>query len=315
VWRTTSVQAATSVLDEIQAARDRHLEAGGELVQCFLRELEAAYEAEIAAFADACRRDLALREPLEPILAATRDYLSWLQWVAWNAANLAPLLGEDLRTPARRLAPAMLSYAGLRLVDDGLDRHDTYKGFHPTVFGWLQARRPHLPVDPGAYSAFLGFCIFAFGLRRTADEAGAAAARDLGRLFEGVVVGALAEPLVGVDCGARSYEQIARRKSAAYNLILYKPLVEVIDPTVRRSLLSVLSEMDVLAQLVNDTRDEGDDRDRQQPNAAVQGLYGNGVSAEIAARLERLWADASSLPDPYRDALAAMFANLGTENA
>ena len=299
--------------DAIRSARDRHLEAGGEQIAGFLRELERAHSAEIDRFVEACRSDLVLREPLEPMLAAVRDYLFWLQWVAWNAANLAPLLGDDMSAPARRLAPALVAYSGLRLVDDGLDRHETYKGFRPTLLGWLVARRPPLAVDPAAYSAFVGLCVFAFALRRLGETSRPAAAREVARLFEGVAAGALAEPLIGLPCEARTYEQIVRRKSAAYNLILYKPLVEELEPWLRRALLSILSEMDTLAQLVNDAGDAGEDRDRRQPNAAVQKLYPRGLAAEVEARLERLWEAASRLPDAPRDALAAMFANLNTE--
>jgi hypothetical protein len=71
--------------------------------------------------------------------------------------------------------------------------------------------------------------------------------------------------------------------------------------------------MDTLAQLVNDATDAGDDRERRQPNAAVQDLYPAGLSAELETRLALLWASACELPDAHRDALAAMFANLGTE--
>jgi hypothetical protein len=279
----------------------------------FLHELDAAYRAEIDRFIDACRRDLVLRPALDPMLAALRGYVEWLVWVAWNPANLAPLVGDDLRVPARRLAPALLAYAGLRLVDDGLDGHETYKGFRPTLLGWLRARRPRPSVDACAYSGFVGLCLFEFGVRRVDDVSGAEAAREVARLFEGVAVGALAEPLVGAACDAQTYEHVARRKSSAYNLILYKPLLDGVEAPLRRGLLSVLSEMDTLAQLINDAADAGDDRERRQPNAAVQALYPAGLAAEAETRLARLWASACALPDEYRDALAAMFANLGTE--
>jgi hypothetical protein len=279
----------------------------------FLDELDAAYRAEVDRFIDACRRDLVLRPALDPMLAALREYAEWLVWVAWNPANLAPLVGDDLGAPARRLAPALLAYAGLRLVDDGLDGHETYKGFKPTLLGWLRTRRPQPSVDVCAYSGFVGLCLFEFGVRRVDDVSGADAAREVATLFDGVAVGALAEPLVGLACDARTYEHIARRKSSAYNLILYKPLLDGVEPSPRRRLLSVLSEMDTLAQLVNDATDAGDDRERRQPNAAVQDLYPAGLSAELETRLALLWASACELPDAHRDALAAMFANLGTE--
>lgn len=308
-----NVDARQSVVDAIRAARKRHLDAGGEAIQRFLSETGNGYSAEIDRFVEVCRNDIVLRQSLEPMLCAARDYLLWMQWSVWNAANLAPLLDDDLQKPARRVAPAMLAYAGLRLVDDGLDGHDMYKSVRPTLLGWVRAQRPTPAVDASAFSAFVGQCVFTFGLRRIREVSGPAASREAERLFEAVAIGALAEPLLASDWDVRTYEHLARRKSAAYNLILYKPLVIGIEPALRKPLLSILSDMDLLAQLVNDVVDVEEDRERGQPNAAVQGLYPEGLPVEVQARLMRLWFAACCLPESYRDALAAMFTNLGTD--
>jgi hypothetical protein len=301
-------------LNEIRAARDRHEARASADVDGFIRFVERAYACEVDLFLERYRRDVVLREALEPLLEETNTYLSWLSWVGWNAANLAPLASSDLSAAGRSSAPAILAYCGLRLVDDGLDGHETYKGHHPTLVAFFAAP-PHRfgKAQRSAFSTFVGSCVFTFALERISQVSGPAAATAISNLFERAAIGVLAEVLVGPGADTATYEQIVRRKAAAYNLILYKPLLDELELPLRRSLTRVLSDLDVLAQVINDLNDVGDDRHRPQLNA-FHGLYESTEGpAEIARRVDELWALASLLPPDYKDAIAAMLINTGVD--
>jgi hypothetical protein len=309
-----SEAVAASSLDEIRAASDRHAVRVSPEVESFIRLVEREYASEVDSFLERYRRDVVLRESLGPLLEETKTYLLWLSWVGWNAANLAPLASSDLGASARRSAPAMLAYCGLRLVDDGLDSHETYKGQHPTLVTFFGARPHRLShAQCGAFSAFVGSCVFTFALERIGQVSGTGAATTISTLFERAAVGVLAEVLVGPGADRATYDQIVRRKAAAYNLMLYRPLLDGLDLPLRRSLTRVLGELDVLAQVINDLNDVGDDRDRPQLNA-FHGVYEwTEADEEIGRRVDDLWMLASLLPLDYRDAVAAMLINTGVD--
>jgi hypothetical protein len=315
---SSSVRAAESVvsgtLDEIRAARDRHAARSASDVEDFIRLVERAYGREVDAFLERYRRDVVLRAVLDPLLEEAGAYLAWLGWVGWNAANLAPLACPDLQAAAKSSAPAMLAYCGLRLVDDGLDGHDTYKGHHPTLVAFFgSAPRKLGEGRRNAFSAFVGSCVFTFALERIAQVSGAAAASTISTLFERAAIGVLAEVLVGDGADSATYQQIVRRKAAAYNLILYRPFLDEVEPAARRTLTRVLSDLDVLAQLINDLNDVGDDRERPQLNAFHTLYQSTEAGAEISRRLDDLWTLASLVPSDFRDAVGAMLINAGVE--
>jgi hypothetical protein len=200
----------------------------------------------------------------------------------------------------------MLAYAGLRLIDDGFDDHRSFKGHRRTVVGFLHERGDTAAARAGVYSAFLGFCVFSYALQRIGPNG----REPLDRLFVALSVGVLAEGLLDSATELQIYEPIVRRKSGAYNLILYKPVLEGVEESLRLRLLGALAEMDSLAQLINDFNDSDDDRARAQMNAfdlfePVQ------ARQEATRRLELLHAESLLLPVEVGDALAAMLLNLG----
>ena len=303
---TTSVDPLDGVLGRLGEAAARHHEAADERVLAFVREVEVLYADEVREFVSEYACDPDLGRVLEPVLDETSDYLLWLRWVGWNVANLAPVLHADPGPAAARLAPAMLAYAGLRLIDDGLDDHRSFKGHRRTVVGFLHERGDAAAGRAGVYSAFLGFCVFTHALRRI----GPAGREPLDRLFAALSVGVLAEGLLDSATELQIYEPIVRRKSGAYNLILYKPVLEGVEESLRLRLLGALAEMDSLAQLINDFNDAADDETRAQINAfnlfePVQ------AREEATRRLELLHAESLTLPVEVGDALSAMLLNLG----
>ena len=138
----------------------------------------------------------------------------------------------------------------------------------------------------------------------------AASADWVDRLSAVASTGVLAESLAGERVDGETYLEIVRRKSVAYNMVLYKPALEGVEPGPRALLLRGLAAMDELSQLVNDLNDRGDDHERGQMNAFAAGVEAP-TPAHLAGRLEALWAGCAGLDPVLRDALAAMLANLG----
>ncbi|PYS76708.1 MAG: hypothetical protein DMF66_13225 [Acidobacteria bacterium] len=122
----------------------------------------------------------------------------------------------------------------------------------------------------------------------------------------------LGECFVGSQIDTELYWQIVRRKAVAYNMILYKPLLVGVEKKLRLRLLSILARMDELAQLLNDYNDLQEDSNRGQLNAFTHGVYDHrSINEEFLARAQQLKSEAVTLPPAIRDALKAMFENVG----
>jgi hypothetical protein len=300
-----------SLLTVVDEARDRHVERFGPILVELTGAVEMRYESEVTALVARHRRDRWLAAVLNPILDEAEAYLRWMRWMGWNAVNLLPPLGQDIHQATQRLALAMLVYCSTRLIDDGMDGHETYKGYRPTLLGRMRERLPDAsPRLLAAFSVFLGARFVADALDRvTLTE------HDLGRIvavqFDHAALGALAEPLLKGAFDLQTYERVVRRKAAGYNLILYKPLVHGISEPLRGGLLAILSDLDSLAQILNDVADSEDDRRRLQPNALDLAAFGpSRFRAAIARRLGRLIRSIGMLPIEMGDAVAAMVSNL-----
>jgi hypothetical protein len=275
----------------------------------FTRRAEQLYATEIDLFYDRYRSDLSLRAYTDPLLEEVREYLFWLRWVGWNATNLLPLSDErDDEDLAHAFSRHLLAYAALRLVDDGLDGHTTYKDVRTTLVPFVEARRSPAARHPEAYSVFLGLCVFNFARQRI-DERSSPCALGVARLLDRAAVGVLAEGCADAITDEKAYEQIARRKAGAYNLMLYLPFLCALQAEEQQRLRGALVEMDVLAQLINDVRDAADDRRRRQPSAI--GVYEpKRLTTELTRRVDALWKSVAAFPTLQREALAAMFSNL-----
>ena len=279
----------------------------------FIRETEERYDIEIDAFLNLYRKNRTLNVVLSPFLREIGEYLSWLRWVGWNISNLGPILYENTSVVCERLALAMLAYAAGRLIDDGFDNHETFKGHRKNLVGALRSRNKSMPLyQICVQSAFIGFNLFHFALRRMRECSQIKCAEEVGHLFEVTSVGVIAECLVGPKVDIHLYRQIIRRKAVAYNMILYKPFLTGLDSNMRLSILKILANMDEVAQVINDFHDIQEDRERGQINAFNYGIYDRtSLKSEIFSLIKQLNKEISSMPPKLQDALAAMFNSLG----
>lgn len=303
---------------DLHTARDRHVAAFEADVAGFVATLEQLYAGHVSQIVGGLRRDSVLRRDLEGVADRLESYLRWLSWSTWNVARLGPPLHVDSGATATRLSLAAVAHAGLRLVDDGWDEHETYKGRRPTLLAAAKALRPDAsPAAASVLSAFLGFWVYESAVSRI-DAASPPFAADVRRLFDAVAVGVVAE-WASPEVTRAVYERIVQRKSVAYSMILYKALLKDVAPDLAERVLALLAEMDALAQVVNDIQDRDDDRARGQPNVLVQDVYGRddgrGLEETVLERAQELWKSTTALPEAVADALAAMYVDVDLQAA
>lgn len=300
-----------ALLAELRTARARHRARYRHRVNGFIGESQRWYLAEIDAFLAEQLGVPALRGVLGPLPAAARPYLEWFRWSSWNICEIAAVAHAEPAAAAERLGLATAAYASGRLIDDALDGHASYKGRFPTLLGVLGEQRADLP-EPAlrVHAALLGFGLLQHALRRMRQRGHAASADAVDRLAAVASTGALAESLAGERVDAETYREIVRRKSVAYNMVLYKPALEGVEAAARAVLLRALAAMDELSQLLNDLNDRDDDQARRQMNAFAAGAAAPSAAA-LAERVGALWAGCAGLDPVLRDAFAAMLANLG----
>lgn len=106
--------------------------------------------------------------------------------------------------------------------------------------------------------------------------------------------------------GDRAYHEIVKRKSVAYNMILYRVFLRRAEPGARAALLEILGGLAELSQWLSDLLDERADRAQGQASIlSVPGMNRRAAARRIIVELEKLWARSKRLPGPCRDALAS----------
>ncbi len=232
----------------------------------------------------------------------------WLRWLGWNIAALGPPLYGSSGVAIDALAFGLLAYAAGRLIDDGFDNHESYKGRHPSLVGTLRGRIAGAPTYRACVqSVFVGFSLFHYALRRMRQADHCDWADQVSRLFDALSVGVVAEGLLVAPVGVDVYHQVIRRKSVAYNLILYKTFLAPLKPALRGELLRTLAEMDELAQLVNDYVDLNEDVLAGTLNALTFGVYHRvDLESVILSKATAAWMATESLNESVRDAMAVM---------
>lgn len=302
------------ILEELQIRTSEWSVKTEASVSRFMRLTEQKYASEIDRFLHIYRADKLIGPVMQPVLEEIREYLLWMRWVGWNISNLGPALYEDPTRPTERLGLATLAYVGGRLIDDGMDSHQIYKGQRKTLVAIVSDRLPRAPAHTGCLqSVFIGFCLFNYALRRMHVSPYPECADIVHQLFEVSSVGALAESYVGSTVSEDLYRAIVRRKAVAYNMILYKPFLTEVEAKLRLQLLNILATMDELAQIVNDYSDIEEDQMGKQMNAFTHGVFDvAALEAEMISRMQELLTSTALLPPSIKGGLAAMLKNTST---
>lgn len=300
---------------DINATRAWHIERSQDRVSELIAASSDAYRYEVQCFIDELSGTAPTTRFVMRTLEHLREYLMWLNWVGWRVARLAPLQKETVDTAARRLAQACLAYAGGRLVDDGIDAHLNFKQHRRTLVGVLIAEEGSMTLERAcAESVFVGLLSYQRALRRLRESDEAHFAHAIERLFTKISHGVLAENHAPPVLEPHEYDAIVRHKAVAYNMILNRAALWHCEPPHRFALTRTLYEMDELAQLMNDAKDEEDDRSRSQVNAVGSRVVTRGqLQRVVRSGVDRIWQRTAALGAAARGVVAAMLEDLQLE--
>ncbi len=291
-----------------QAFRDRYgaeAERFRTIVTESVKEYEAKFRAELERVSGGNRTCADLGEK-------TAAYLDWLQWTFWDLPHFALALsisGERLRMAVQSCGMAYLS---LRIFDDVIDRHFTYKGRHGTLFAaFEQGRRSHQRAE--GLTILAGLLVCFDGLSRLSASDDPEQRAMLGGALDALrrtTIGAVLEMSPREEWDAAYYERLVQLKNVAFWQTLYAGL----DPRHESPLYPFLERYYATAQKLNDVQDFADDERRGQPNLlslslaregeATDGMYPVRAEAEIAGDLLEMGRMAEELPE--RERLAAL---------
>lgn len=191
-------------------------------------------------------------------------YVDWLQWSFWDLPHLALALGIEPSRLRASVSSCGMVYLSLRLFDDVIDRHHSYKGRHDTL---LAMAHQHRRSNQSAQAlATLGALLLCFeGLETVLsepDELGNGTLKALIGSVRRAVLGATMELSPSEEWQQGHYDRMIQLK----NVEFWKALYAGLEPEGKSPLLPFLERYYALAQKINDVQDYIDDERRGQPN-------------------------------------------------
>jgi len=275
---------------------------GGE-IERYRQAITAAVQSFVANLRDMVGQVADHNPVCDSLTERTGEYLDWLQWTFWDL----PYFASALRLPVDRLQEGVkscgMAYLSLRIVDDVVDRHFTYKGRHETLLALFEKDRCGNQRAEGL-TILAGLLVCFTGLRRLAGSANPLHVQMLGRCLEALqqcTIGAIAELSPREVWTEEYYERLIRLKNVAF----WEALYVGIDPAETSLLLPFLRRYYALAQKLNDVGDFPADERRSQPNLlsihlAKQPVNGSGNGAH-----------SPFIPAGAEEAIATDFVELG----
>jgi hypothetical protein len=218
--------------------------------------LNAIQQARDRQFDDLFGPNLA-RPVVEPssVPSAVRAYAARNDWALLDLVALAACTPAPAAKLAEAVAPRALIYQALRMLDDVLDDHATYKGGNPTLLG--EFRRDRKLSRLAVAANLLPMAMMLAGPPELSCE-------DRSLVRE-TLRGMLLEYGDGKWTFDR-YREMAYAKMVAYGQFLYRPVVCCFPEQTCGQLEEFLAKSFYLGQLLNDLHDLMDDLRRGQPN-------------------------------------------------
>jgi len=266
-----SVPTRDGMLQEIQTLRAACAEAAQEFraghgVQAdeFRLVVTEAVKEYVANFTGELNRISGGNAACADLGEKTASYLDWLQWTFWDLPHFA----IALNVPPARLRIAVqtcgMAYLSLRIFDDVIDRHFTYKGRHGTLFSLFeQSRLSHQRAEGLTILAGLLVCFNGLAqLSGSEDPEERAMLHSSLDALRRTTIGAILEMSPREDWDAAYYQRLVQLKNVAFWQALYAGL----DPRHESPLYPFLERYYAAAQKLNDVQDFSEDERRGQPN-------------------------------------------------
>jgi hypothetical protein len=286
--------------NELATAVEAHRERFGEEVITLIGEVERSYSVAIRDIVAAFASNSSIVPVFENLGDATFTYVTSMRWVGWGNCELGPPLHLH---PVEEYALAMAVYISARLIDDAIDGHDNYKGYMPTLYGFIREQTKER--EAAGLGSMMGALLSQAALRRLLRTGHREAALILLELYADVIPGALAETLARGRGSPDLYKAVVQRKSVAYDMMLHRSFLRTAPHELQLPLLHFLGQYSETAQWLNDLNDEEEDKEREQLNiVTLSGMCREHTQQRIASSFRALWQQACTLPEPVRNALA-----------
>ncbi len=307
-------QALQAIVDRGEAARQRL--AGDHAAE--LEQHRSTIRQAVQRAAEALERNVAEvtgRNPTcERLVKNVNRYVDWLQWSLWDLPHLAVALRLDSQRLAQGVASCGMVYLSMRLFDDVIDRHHSYKGRHDTLLALCHADRAS--NQDGSALAVLGALLLCFdgldALAKSDDPRAVVSFRALTDAIKKTVMGAVMEMSPREEWRSGYYERLIHLKNVEFWRALYSGL----DTDESSPFRAFLERYYALAQKINDVQDHVDDERRGQPNlvnisrmeerqgdpapTSVSRGMPRAVEQSIASDFAELASAASALPERQR---------------
>ncbi len=226
---------------------------------------------------------------VSPLIGDVVDYARETDWAILDCMVLAACAGRSPESIAKSMTPALLAFLAIRMLDDALDKHDTYKDDYATVRGALRNRYPDQETVDGAHW-LLTTMIFAEAMRHTGEEDNYFSCQTLEAM--------MAEFTNDRAWNAADYREMAVGKMVNYGLLIYQPILNLIDTDSDDALRTFVECGSFVGQLVNDLGDVESDRQRGQPNFWLV-EPSPAAEAMLIGELQRMEKFADTAPDDF----------------
>ena len=224
-------------------------------------------------------------------------YVDWMQWCLWDLPVLAIALesaADDFRCAVTACG---MVYIAIRIFDDVIDQHYSYKGRHDTLLATVSTAYPE-PQKAAGLNTLAGLLLCFQGLQALTEAGLAATVHEVVGSVRRAVIGAIMEFADLHQWTPAEYQRLVRLKNVDYWRVLYAGL----DPACSSPLYPFLEKYYELAQYLNDVDDREDDARWGQPNllaihraadpaADRSAAIGDPESGPIPAETERFIAE------------------------
>jgi len=247
------------------------------------------------------------------------DYVGWMQWALWDLPYYAIALRPPLDHFRRTVTACGLVYISIRIFDDIIDQHFTYKGRHATLIEAVREGNFDSKQIQGL--GILAALLVCFeGFSRLGDPLQPDVLPVFHRMITSlkkVVIGAMMEYTPEGEWNETFYNRLVELKNVEYWQSLYAAL----DPELASPLYPFWVQYYALAQYLNDVQDFEEDRRWRQPNLLsiylskgnghlancppFQSSAGRSIQPEVLTLLEGKYQELASiaggLPSPERE--------------
>lgn len=268
-------------------------------VETYRREISDGMEEALQLLREQVRTISGGNEVAQRLCAQTTEYATWMQWSLWDLPTFAVAIRPKLADFRAAVTACGLVYTAIRVFDDLVDQHYTYKGRHDTLLAALAADQ--VPARKAtALSGLAGLLLCFDGLHRltgTDESVPAATVAVLVGSVRRAVIGAIMEFTDAHAWTLAEYRRLVQLKNVDY----WRALYAAVDPHLESPLYPFLAGYYELAQYLNDAGDYESDLASGQPNLMVLYHMRDSEAEDfLADRYLELGRLAATLPDVER---------------